>query len=208
MRLIVPLVSLVVISSSVSAQQPNVTMTTSGSCSPAVADTKGNVTITCNGVTPEAIKKLEKVPALLEQLIHNSDRAALIARLDELVGYVEPAPTSFFVVYGFHLTPQGVSVDHTTFPYSDIKRSAGYAAFRALLTKIPAPYSLDEKIIILRMRDEQVLEAGAAVDATSLANMAVLVVPIELAEYYNGDRHMTFSILKSQLAQKFPQEIK
>jgi hypothetical protein len=208
MRLLSGLLCLLFTSLVAAADKPGVTMRTSGSCSPAVADVKGNVTITCNGVSAEALKKLEKVPALLEQLIRNSDRAALIAKLDELIGYAEPAPTSFFVIYGFRTTADGISVNRTTFPYSDVKKSATYSAFRELLTHIPNPYALTDKVVIFRIRDEQVLDSGNAIDATSLGNLAVLIVPIELLQHYGNDHHMTFSILKSQLAQLFPEEIK
>jgi hypothetical protein len=208
MRFLSGLLCFLIASLVAAADKPAVTMRTSGSCSPAVADVKGNVTITCNGVSADALKKLEKVPALLEQVIRNSDRAALIAKLDELIEYAEPVPTAFFIIYGFRVTDAGISVERTTFPYSDVKKKASYGEFRALLTHIPNPYALNDKVIIFRIRDEQVLGSGNAVDATSLGNLAVLIVPIELLQHYDNDHHMTFSILKSQLAQLFPEEIK
>lgn len=63
-------------------RQGEIQMKTAGSCSPAIADVKGNVTITCYDVSPAGLKKLDKVPALLEQLVRDSvNRSELIARL-------------------------------------------------------------------------------------------------------------------------------
>jgi len=189
----------IVASAATAAENPSVVMKTSGSCSPAVADVKGNVTITCHGVTPDALKKLEKVPALLEQLIRNSDRTELIARLDALIGAVEPAPTDSFLIYGFHLAQSATKVDSTSFPYADIKKSASYNEFRRLLTQIPDPYTQEDDIVIFRMRDEKVLGPDNVVDVASSGNLAVMIVPRALLAEFGGDQHLAFTYLKSQL---------
>ena len=55
--------------------QVTVTQTTHGHCSPAVANVSGNVTITCKGVDPRALNKLNKILALEKRLIDNIEKA-------------------------------------------------------------------------------------------------------------------------------------
>lgn len=58
---------------------------TEGYCSPAIADTKGNVTITCQGLSTDQITILTRIPVLLEQLLEKQiDPNEILSSLDSI----------------------------------------------------------------------------------------------------------------------------
>jgi hypothetical protein len=140
------------------------------------------------------MQRLERVPALLEQLIKQQvNSAELRARLDEIAGAVAPAPTDSFRIYVISQNQGGLGVETYTCPYRDIP--ASLAGFRHVLSQLPQPVAETADVLILRWRDEQ--EVGAATP-TSAGNTAVVVLPRAVVAQF-GDQHLAFTYLKSRI---------
>jgi len=168
---------------------------TAGSCSPAIADTHGSVTITCYGVSGEAARKLEQVPALLEQLIASSlDRAKVMDKLDAILGAASPSPTDWFHIYVVEKADNKFNLNPTQFVYSDIQKNSAYPLFRKLLGQIPHGAPLDSDFVIFRLRDEKPIDATT--DATANGNLGVLVIPGNIVREF-GSSHLAFAYFKS-----------